>query len=145
MTMPNGVVATYTFDSNNRLTKIEHENAAGTNLYTAVYTLDSAGMRTSITETGINRANRELNFSYDNLYQLIQESDSSRNNGAATTYSYDAQGNRIQKEDNGVITTYTVDKLNRVTAATTGGEVISYSYDANGNTVAKTAGGVTHT
>lgn len=145
MTMPNGVVATYTFDSNNRLTKIEHENAAGTNLYTAVYTLDSAGMRTSITETGINRANRELNFSYDNLYQLIQESDSSRNNGAATTYSYDALGNRIQKEDNGVITTYTVDKLNRVTAATTGEEVISYSYDANGNTVAKTAGGVTHT
>ena len=145
MTMPNGVVATYTFDSNNRLTKIEHENAAGTNLYTAVYTLDSAGMRTSITETGINRANRELNFSYDNLYQLIQESDSSRNNGAATTYSYDALGNRIQKEDNGVITTYTVDKLNRVTAATTGEEVVSYSYDANGNTVAKTAGGVTHT
>ena len=102
-------------------------------------------MRTSITETGINRANRELNFSYDNLYQLIQESDSSRNNGAATTYSYDALGNRIQKEDNGVITTYTVDKLNRVTAATTGEEVVSYSYDANGNTVAKTAGGVTHT
>ena len=38
-----------------------------------------------------------------------------------------------------------MDKLNRVTAATTGVNVISYTYDANGNTASKTAAGVTRT
>lgn len=145
MLMPNGVVANYTFDSNNRLTKIAHTNVAGTNLYTAQYTLDAAGIRTAVIETGVNRANRVLAFEYDDLYQLTREADSLRNSGSPVVYAYDAMGNRTRKVDNGITTDYTVDKLNRVTAATTGVNVISYTYDANGNTASKTAAGVTRT
>jgi len=92
MTMPNGVVASYTFDSNNRLTQIAHTNLGGMNLYSAQYTLDAAGMRTLVTETGVNRDTRVLTFGYDNLYQLTSEADSSRNGGNPTSYTF---GNRI--------------------------------------------------
>ena len=113
--------------------------------YTAQYTLDAAGIRTAVIETGVNRANRVLAFEYDDLYQLTREADSLRNSGSPVVYAYDAMGNRTRKVDNGITTDYTVDKLNRVTAATTGVTVISYTYDANGNTASKTAAGVTRT
>ena len=96
-------------------------------------------------ETGVNCANRVLAFEYDDQYQLTREADSLRNSGSPVVYAYDAMGNRTRKVDNGITTDYTVDKLNRVTAATTGVNVISYTYDANGNTVSKTAAGVTRT
>jgi RHS repeat-associated protein len=102
-------------------------------------------MRTQVAETGANRVSRTLTFAYDNLYQLTSEMDSSRNGGNPTLYTYDAMGNRLSKTDNGVTTAYTVDGLNRVTAATTGQEQVTYAYDANGNTASKTAGGVTTT
>lgn len=143
MVMPNGVMVKYVFDSNNRLTNIKHTDESGNNLYSAEYTLDPAGMRIAIAEIGINRDNRILNFSYDDIYQLIRETDSSRNNGSPISYTYDVMGNRTQKVDNGITTIYTVDKLNRILSATTGDHVIAYTYDANGNTASKTVDGVT--
>ena len=47
--------------------------------YTAQYTLDAAGIRTAVIETGMNRVNRVLAFEYDDLYQLTREVDSLRN------------------------------------------------------------------
>ena len=76
--------------------------------YTAQYTLDAAGIRTAVIETGVNRANRVLAFEYDDLYQLTRESDSLRNSGSPVVYAYDAMGNRTRKVDNGVTTVYTV-------------------------------------
>lgn len=145
MRMPNGVTAAYTFDSNNRLTKIVHKDAAGANLYSADYVLSAAGMRTSITENGAGRENRYLTFAYDKLYRLTSETDSQRNGGAAVVYTYDDFGNRLTRTDNGVETVYTVDKLNRVTAARTLAETIAWTYDANGNTATKTEGDIVQT
>lgn len=142
MRMPNGVTATYAFDSNNRLTRISHKDATGANLYSADYVLNAAGMRTSIMEAGVGRGNRYLTFTYDKLYQLTSETDSQRNGGAAVIYTYDDFGNRLTRTDNGVETIYNVDKLNRVVAAHTPTETITWTYDANGNTATKTEGNI---
>ena len=48
-------------------------------LYITQYTLDAAGIRTAVIETGMNRVNRVLAFEYDDLYQLTREVDSLRN------------------------------------------------------------------
>ena len=102
-------------------------------------------MRTSITENGAGRENRYLTFAYDKLYRLTSETDSQRNGGAAVVYTYDDFGNRLTRTDNGVETVYTVDKLNRVTAARTLAETIAWTYDANGNTATKTEGDIVQT
>ena len=102
-------------------------------------------MHTSITENGAGRENRYLTFAYDKLYRLTLETDSQRNGGAAVVYTYDDFGNRLTRTDNGVETVYTVDKLNRVTAARTLAETIAWTYDANGNTATKTEGDIVQT
>jgi RHS repeat-associated protein len=50
-----------------------------------------------------------------------------------TTYTYDANGNRLTKTAGGVTTNYTYDNADRMTVA--GGA--SYTYDANGNLTAR--------
>ena len=110
-----------------------------------IKSMRQAGRHTSITENGAGRENRYLMFAYDKLYRLTSETDSQRNGGAAVVYTYDDFGNRLTRTDNGVETVYTVDKLNRVTAARTLAETIAWTYDANGNTATKTEGDIVQT
>ena len=48
-------------------------------------------------------------------------------------YTYDNSGNQLTKTENSVVTTYTYDKLNRLT----GENNISYTYDNAGNRLTK--------
>jgi YD repeat-containing protein len=58
-------------------------------------TLDNGGHRTSVTE----KSGRTVNYSYDNLYRLTNETVASDPNGmnSSIAYAYDPVGNRTQQ------------------------------------------------
>jgi RHS repeat-associated protein len=61
----------------------------------------------------------------------------------ALSYGLDANGNRVSMTKNGATENYTLDNLNRLTAATyANGDVVTYADDANGNRLTKTFNGV---
>jgi RHS repeat-associated protein len=60
------------------------------------------------------------------------------NGVSTTTFSYDADGNVIQKTVDGTTTTYVWDYANRLTALGLGGATTTFSYDALGNRVLQT-------
>ena len=86
------------------------------------YSYDEAGNRTQ---------DKDRTYTYNNLNQLISASD-------GTTYTYDGDGNLIEKDENGQITTYTWNGDNKLTEVVLpSGDVIQYRYDAEGMRVKK--------
>jgi RHS repeat-associated protein len=119
---PNWAATTYTYDSLNRLT-----NVLGDRLINSQarydYSLDASGHRTSVTELG----GRVVNYAYDVLYQLTNETVSGTGAGSAA-YSYDTVGNRLARNSSlpGILAnSYSYDANDRLNSDT---------YDANGNT-----------
>jgi RHS repeat-associated protein len=127
---PNGLTSTFTYDMLNRLTELSTPPVGDYK-----YTLGLTGNRTGATEQG----GRTLNWSYDGIYRLTNEtiaSDPSGNNGSVS-YGLDPVGNRISANStfsnlSPGFGTYNADD-----------EVSSESYDLNGNTII--AGGVSYT
>jgi len=131
------------------------------------YTLDASGHRTSVTEL----SGRTVNYSYDNLYRLTNETIASDPNGVngAASYVYDPVGNRKQKTSTipgypGGLSNYnasdqlatdTYDANGNTTLSTGLGYAydfenhliqqggITYTYDGDGNRRSKTVNGVT--
>jgi RHS repeat-associated protein len=129
-TYPNGLTSTFTFDSLNRLT------ALSTPVSSYSYQLGPTGNRTSATEGN----GRTLNWSYDGIYQLTNEtiaSDPLGTNGSVG-YGLDPVGNR-QSE------TSTVSGISSGTFSFNGDDEMTSAetYDSNGNTL--TTGGKTFT
>jgi uncharacterized protein RhaS with RHS repeats len=56
---------------------------------------------------------------------------------STTTFTYDNNGNVIQKTVDGTTTTYVYDYANRLTALGVGGATTSYAYDWAGNRVSQ--------
>jgi RHS repeat-associated protein len=118
VTYPNGLSSTFTYDSLNRLKSM--------NGYT--YQLGATGNRTSASE----QSGRAVNWSYDGIYRLTNETislDPHSNNGSVT-YGLDPVGNRLNQNSTlpGITTgSATFDTNDRLSTET---------YDANGNTLA---------
>ena len=128
---PNGVTTTYNYNSLNRLSSM---NAAtpGSTLANYAYTLGAAGNRTAVTELG----GRTVNYTYDDLYRLTNETIANDTHGINGTvnYGYDPVGNRLNRTSSvaGVTTqNSSYDANDRLTSDT---------YDANGNTKVSTGG-----
>jgi RHS repeat-associated protein len=166
VTYPNGVVHGYTYDTRNRLTNLGVNKATAIASY--AYTLDASGHRTAVAEL----SGRTVNYGYDNLYRLTNEtiaSDPNNVNGAAS-YVYDPVGNRTQKTStipgypgglsnynaNDQLSTDTYDANGNTTASVglgygydfenhliRAGAGITMVYDGDGNRVSKTVAGVT--
>lgn len=137
----NGNVTSYAYDSVGNLTTITYPAPLGGVTYT------SDGL--SRIQTKTDGKGQKQTYSYDLLDRIIQI----LYNGATTCapltgnciqYSYDADGNVIQLQDNTGATTFTYDTMNRQTQKLlpgTGG-TISYAYDGVGNlTSLQDAGG----
>ena len=124
MTRPNGVSTSYSYDNLSRLLSVLHQ-LSGSTIDGAVYTVDSAGNRTSKAD---ELANVTTNYGYDSIYELLQATQ-----GSTTTesYSYDPVGNRLSSLG---VSSYTVNSSNELTATSNA----SYTYDNNGNTTSKT-------
>src|SRR5947207_3055280 len=74
------------------------------------YTLGPAGNRTQIAEA----SGRRVDYAYDDLFRLTGETVTPAGGGAAsaTSYSYDAVGNRTHKVDSTGTTDYSYDLNN---------------------------------
>ena len=138
MIYPNGTLTEYGYDHLNRLISVETRGISGDLLASYRYTLNAKGQRTHVEERVGTQLVRTIDYTYDAADRLIEEHIDDTVTGIRTIqYTYDAVGNRLTKNDNGVITTYTYDDNDRL--LTEGG--FTYGYDNNGNLLSKTGNG----
>ena len=130
-TLGNGVYTLYVYDAAGNVTRLLNLRADGSVLSRFDYTYDASGLQTSMTTL-----DGTYTYGYDPLGQLTSVT---YPDGHIVSYDYDAAGNRIQVDDNGVVTSYTTNNLNQYTTV---GDT-TYTYDADGNMTSKTEGGVT--
>ena len=123
VTYPNGLQSTFTYDDLNRVTALNNGKASYT------YTLGPTGSRQSATES----SGRTLNWSYDGIYRLTNETitlDPMSKNGTVA-YGLDPVGNRLSQTSSipGIPTaSFLYDFDDRIQPPTE-------SYDPNGNTL----------
>jgi RHS repeat-associated protein len=163
---PNGVLATLSYDSADRLVAISDAEGPST-LQQFSYGRDGIGLVTSegTRAFGYDGANRlssdslaSSTFAYDPADDLTQVSTSggkttfvydaanevtSSSAGARTTvYSYDSQGNRIgTAPPSGSPTTYTYDEANRLIRFSRGTTTSVYAYGGDGLRMSKAVNG----
>jgi RHS repeat-associated protein len=77
-------------------------------------------------------------YTYDDLYRLVQVNYSG---GSVVAYVYDGAGNRLEKNEGGVITTYTYDEDDRLLSSSDGW---NYQNDNNGNLMERSDGSVSY-
>lgn len=122
---PNATAVTRAFDQDGRLTGTTL-NGTTTNVQTVTY--DVAGRITALSETATVFASSHT-YGYDNLNRLT----SFFNGTTTTSYTYDANGNRLTSTLSGTTTYNYPGTSNRLTSLT-GTTTASYGYDALGNT-----------
>ena len=168
-TLANGVVSTYTYNKNNKVTGIINKKGNSTiSEYEYSYYLDGSDACKVRSESGIIET---TSYEYDGLKRLTEEAVKVGNNLTDTyTYEYDDYGNRSKMTAEGTedyVTEYSyVDSNGKYTALlqkevkTVENEADEnlinlnpasnikqtvYTYDANGNQITKTADGKTET
>ncbi|NLD50253.1 MAG: hypothetical protein GX660_24205 [Clostridiaceae bacterium] len=128
---PNKTLTEYTYDSLNRLTGLVNKKSNGDVITSYTYTLAPNGLRLKVTENN----GRSVDYTYDSTYKLLKESINDAISGSKEiSYSYDAVGNRLVKDDSGVLTKYVYDDNDRLVSE----GINAYRYDNNGNTIEKT-------
>ena len=92
------------------------------------YQYDNVGNRNTVVESNGDR----VTWIHDNTYQLSNE----KRSGASaynTTFTYDAVGNRLVKEADGVLTTSMYDAANQFQTSQDTSGTTTYTFDADGN------------
>lgn len=167
-TAPNGVTTTIGRDNPGRITSLAFSHT-GTTLGALAYTWDADTRLTGETSTNLGpsrtygyddnsrvttdtgtaygydnadhlTANGATTQAYDNAGQLTTTATA----GAATTYTFDARGNRATAVGAATIA-YGYDQANRLTSYGNGSTSATYTYNGDGIRVAKTVAGTTST
>ncbi|MDQ6756302.1 MAG: DUF6531 domain-containing protein [Bacteroidota bacterium] len=126
----NGVVTSYGYDNANRLNTISSNKSY---LPSLSFQYDNEWNRTAVART--NDPQYSETFAYDANNRLINYKQGIISGNAISSpliqnsYTYDAVGNRITANLNGVFTSYNVNNLNQYTRAGS----INFTYDGNGN------------
>lgn len=131
--LANGVETEFVYNDISELINVTTKNKNEEVISSFAYELGANGERIKTTdnEGNINE------YKYDNQYQLIEEKHISVDgNIKVIGYNYDSVGNRIEKNENGIITNYVYDNNNQLIQE---GD-IRYRYDANGNLIKKENG-----
>jgi YD repeat-containing protein len=126
--MGNGTYTTYEYDADGRILDLINYAPNGTINSRFDYTYDSRGRVTSM-----NTLQGTWSYTYDDLGQLTGWT---APDGTYATYTYDAMGNRLLVDENGLKTSYATNNMNQYT--TVGG--VTYTYDANGNLIREQSG-----
>ena len=123
----NNTKSIYQYDSDRNITSLTNQMSDGSIIDKYEYAYDNNGNLLSKTENGVI-----TNYEYDELNQLVKENN--------IVYVYDNIGNRIRKEEGSSTTIYTYDQRNRMTQKDENGIITSYSYDNNGNLLGDSIG-----
>ena len=121
--LANGSYTNYSYDASSRLTSLVNMTSSGSVISNYAYSLDNIGNRTSMTTPAGTH-----NYSYDNIYQLLQAMHPALSTEA---YTYDPVHNRLTSADHN---DWTYDSNNRLISY----NGFSYTYDVNGNMISKT-------
>jgi YD repeat-containing protein len=132
-TLPNNVVTTYTYDARDRPLSVVHKNAANLVLASRTYVRAPGGEPTRITKED----GSYVEVGYDTALRITGERyyTSGGDLDDELKYTYDADGNRLTKTVNGVLSTYAYASGARLMHVVTGPQDRSYDYDACGRTV----------
>jgi RHS repeat-associated protein len=123
-----GSTETYGYDAKGRLAS---EVRSGTNPRNISHTYDAVGNRLQTINGGT-----PTTFAYDNDDRLLGD--------GTATYTWDANGNLVNKTEGAVLTQYGYDAENRLLSISGGSLANQYAYDADGNRVqSSTAAGTT--
>jgi YD repeat-containing protein len=128
--LPNGVVTTYTYDARDRPLSVVHRDASNVVLVSRTYVRAPGGEPTRITkqdgsyvEIGYDAALRITSERYYAAAGVLEEE---------LGYSYDADGNRLTKTRNGVVSTYSYAAGSRLIGVSTEGELEAWTTDNGG-------------
>ncbi|MDD4916165.1 MAG: type IV secretion protein Rhs, partial [Methylococcales bacterium] len=146
---PNGVSQTQSWNADNTLAQISHQNA-GTVIAQNAYGYDGLGRRQTNQETLAGQSTLSYAYSYDPLDRLTGVSNGTA--AQAEAYGYDRFGNRVQKQIGNPVTStyaYLYDAANQLTethqTSASGALLEAYLYDNSGNEIQKCSGAtVTH-
>jgi len=163
---PNSVNTTYSYDTLSRLLNLTHKKAT-TTLDGATYTVDNAGNRTSRQALP---SNTTLNYTYDSIYEILTSKQGTTTKETYTydavgnrlsslnvspynynssneltgfpsfTFTYDNNGNTLNRTANTTQTPFTWDFENRLVSVTvpaggTNGILFNYQYDPFGRRI----------
>ncbi len=124
---PNGVVSSFAYDSLNRVTGAGLGNVSNpSSIASYNYTLGATGNRTAAQES----SGRMVNWGYDGIYRLTQETITGGAANGAVSYGLDPVGNRLSQSSTlaGIMSgSFSYDADDRMTS--------TEQYDNNGNTL----------
>jgi RHS repeat-associated protein len=132
----NGTSTRYQYDNLNRLTRITNYNSNGI-ISDFAYTLNNAGIKIGVTE----HDGSVVTYSYDDLYRLTGETRTGTN-PYTLTYSYDNVGNRLTKNLNGEVTSYTYNNRDQLDCETGSFGTVCYEFDAAGRQISRDSVGI---
>ena len=117
----------YAYDATKRLISetIDHREDAKDRL--SQWTYDAVGNRLSQTIAIAGASPQTSSYAYDANDRLLTES-----GAVSASYSYDAQGNTLGKQDASGATTYAYNDANRLIEAITPHAALAYAYTADG-------------
>lgn len=121
---------TYKYDASGQLVHALFDSAGGGTDQDIRYDYDAAGNRTRVVR---NSAVTDYSTNALNQYE----------SAGNTTYLYDDDGNLIQRNQGGEVTSFQYDDLNRIVSVSSSAGTTTYTYDALGFRIASTTGGVT--
>ncbi|MEZ0470475.1 RHS repeat-associated core domain-containing protein [Luteimonas salinilitoris] len=129
-TYGNGLTRNQTYDLDGRLTSLKTFNGSYTAQHLA-YTYDSADQITRIANGVLS--SQSQNFTYDALGRLRESTAGAT--GGNQSYTWDANGNRLEQVRGGVATSHTVSSGSNQVLRLSGQRNRSLTYDANGNMI----------
>ncbi len=133
-TYGNGTKAQYAYDNANRLTLLANKKSDNTVLSSFTYEVDKTGNRTKRTrDTGL-ATEKQLKYSYDNIYEITEVYRLGPDPSTLETFTYDSVGNRTTDSD---YSNYSYNSNNQLTSY----DSITFNYDKNGNLTKKTQNG----
>ena len=126
--LANGTRGSYTYDAASRLVLLDNLKSDFSAISSFDYAYDAAGNRIRVIEADGDRTT----WTYDAATRLTAEHRSGVS-GYHHTFTYDATGNRLTRDDDTDLTTYTYDPANRLVTAVDGSGSTTYTFDADGN------------
>jgi RHS repeat-associated protein len=129
-TRRNGVTGSYTFDAVGRILTIS-EQTAGSTLFSRAFTYDAAGQITGNTlDTGLALSTPSSTGTFDAANEI--------SSFGGTTYTSDADGNRLTEKTTAGTTSYVWDARGRLQAIQAPGSILtSFVYDPAGQMIQK--------